>query len=132
VAIPLNQQRQLLWKDGGKQGSFCAVRAAVACRALADPPGKSQQGKIMLEILIIWLGAGATVGWLASQIMPIGGFGTQGDIIVGVVGGLIGALLLPQLGILLGGGYLGHIINPVIGAVVAVFASRQLKTSPGK
>ena len=86
----------------------------------------------MLEILIIWLGAGATVGWLASQIMPTGGFGTQGDIIVGVVGGLIGALLLPQLGILLGGGYLGHIVNPVIGSVVAIFASRHLKTSPSK
>jgi uncharacterized membrane protein YeaQ/YmgE (transglycosylase-associated protein family) len=83
----------------------------------------------MLEILVIWVGAAAVVGWLASQIMPAGGFGTQGDIIVGVVGGLIGALLLPQLGILLGGGFLGHLINPVVGAVVGIFASRYLKTA---
>jgi uncharacterized membrane protein YeaQ/YmgE (transglycosylase-associated protein family) len=86
----------------------------------------------MLEILIIWIGAGATVGWVGSPIMTTGGFGIQGDIIVGVVGGLIGALLLPQLGILLGGGYLGHIVNPVIGSIIAIFASRHLKTSPSK
>jgi uncharacterized membrane protein YeaQ/YmgE (transglycosylase-associated protein family) len=83
----------------------------------------------MLEILVIWVGAAAVVGWLASQIMPAGGYGIQGDIIVGVVGGLIGALLLPQMGILLGGGYLGHLINPVVGAVVGIFGSRYLKTA---
>jgi uncharacterized membrane protein YeaQ/YmgE (transglycosylase-associated protein family) len=82
----------------------------------------------ILTILIIWLIVGATVGWLSSQIMTTGGFGTQGDIIVGTVGGLIGALLFPQLGFLLGGGFLGHIVNSAVGAVIAVFASRKLKT----
>jgi uncharacterized membrane protein YeaQ/YmgE (transglycosylase-associated protein family) len=99
-----------------------------ACR-VRSTPGKSQQGKIMLEILVIWLGAGATVGWLASQIMPGGGFGTQGDVIVGVVGGLIGALLFAQIGFLGFFGNLGQIVNPVIGSVIAVFASRQLKVA---
>ncbi len=83
----------------------------------------------MLEILVIWLGTGAVVGWLASQIMPGQGFGTQGDIIVGVVGGLIGALLFAQVGLLNFFGNLGQIVNPVIGAVIAIFASRYLKVA---
>jgi hypothetical protein len=33
------------------------------------------------------------------------------------------------MGILLGGGYLGHLINPVVGAVVGIFGSRYLKTA---
>jgi len=81
-----------------------------------------------MEILVVWVVAGATVGWLASQIMPTGGFGLQGDVIVGVVGGLIGALLFAQIGILSFLGPLGQIVNPVIGAVIGVFASRMLKT----
>ena len=41
----------------------------------------------------------------------------QGDIIVGVVGGLVGGLLFPQLGFLLGGGSSATSSTPVIGAV---------------
>lgn len=81
----------------------------------------------MLEIVIVWLFVGAVVGWLASQIMTTGGFGMQGDIIIGVVGALIGGLLFPQLGFLLGGGTLGQIVNSVVGAVIAVFVSRMVK-----
>lgn len=83
----------------------------------------------MLEILLMWVIAGAVVGWLASQIMTNRSYGTQGDIVVGAVGGLIGGLLFPQIGFLLGGGLLGHIVNGVVGAVIGVFASRYVKTS---
>ena len=81
----------------------------------------------MLEVVVVWLIVGAVVGWLANQIMTASGFGTQGDLIIGVVGGLMGGLLLPQLGLLLGGGLLGHIVNSVVGSVIAVFASRYVK-----
>lgn len=80
-----------------------------------------------MEAILLWLIAGAIVGWLASQIMTKDSFGMQTDLIIGTVGGLVGGVLLPQLGFLLGGGYLGHIVNPVIGAVIATFASRFVK-----
>jgi uncharacterized membrane protein YeaQ/YmgE (transglycosylase-associated protein family) len=83
---------------------------------------------IMLEALIFWLAVGAIVGWLASQIMVTGGFGMQGDIIVGAVSGLVGGMLLAQLG-LLGGTVLGHIINAAIGAVIGTFVARLVKQS---
>jgi len=80
-----------------------------------------------MEVIILWLVAGAIVGWLANQIMTKDSYGMQTDLIIGAVGGLIGGVLFPQFGLLLGGGYLGHIVNPVIGAVIAVFASRYVK-----
>ena len=46
------------------------------------------------------------------------GFGLVGNIIVGIVGALIASFLLPRLGILIGGGILGAIINATIGAVI--------------
>jgi uncharacterized membrane protein YeaQ/YmgE (transglycosylase-associated protein family) len=82
-----------------------------------------------METLIMWAGSGAVVGWLANQIMTDRSYGTQGDILVGAIGGLVGGLLFPQLGFLLGGGLLGHIVNGVVGAVIGVFASRYVKTN---
>jgi Transglycosylase associated protein len=47
-----------------------------------------------------------------------------GDIIVGIVGSAIASLLLPRLGILIGGGVLGAIINATIGACILLFVLR--------
>jgi uncharacterized membrane protein YeaQ/YmgE (transglycosylase-associated protein family) len=43
--------------------------------------------------VIIFLLIGAVAGWLAGQIMRGGGFGLVGDIVVGVIGSLIGGWL---------------------------------------
>ena len=56
-----------------------------------------------MEVVVLWLGAGAIVGWLANQIMVKDSYGTQTDLIIGAVGGLIGGVLFPQFGFLLGG-----------------------------
>lgn len=80
-----------------------------------------------MEVILLWLIAGAIVGWLASQIMTKDSYGLQTDLIIGAVGGLIGGVLFPQFGFLLGGGYLGHIVNPAVGAVIAIFGSRFVK-----
>ena len=53
------------------------------------------------ELLIILL-VGLIAGWLAGQIMQGTGYGLIADIALGIVGALIGAWLLPQLGIHLG------------------------------
>ena len=60
----------------------------------------------------------AIAGWLAGLIVKGYGFGLIGNIVVGIVGAFIAGWLLPQLGIVLGGGIVAAIINAVIGAVV--------------
>ena len=47
--------------------------------------------------ILAWLVVGLIAGWLASQVMRGGGYGLIGDIIVGVVGALIGGFLAATL-----------------------------------
>ena len=80
-----------------------------------------------LEGIIIWLIVGAIAGWLASLIMKGGSsYGLVGDIVLGIVGAIVAGWLLPRLGILIGGGILGEIINATIGAIVVIFVVRMI------
>jgi uncharacterized membrane protein YeaQ/YmgE (transglycosylase-associated protein family) len=61
---------------------------------------------------------GAIAGWLAGQIVRGFGFGLIWDIIIGIIGAFIGVWLLTQLGFVPFSGFVGSIINAVIGAVI--------------
>ena len=71
---------------------------------------------------------GLAAGWLAGQLVKGGGFGMLGDIIVGVIGALIGGFLFSALGLSSGGGLLGSLIVATIGAVVLLFGLRLIKS----
>ncbi|TLY53267.1 MAG: GlsB/YeaQ/YmgE family stress response membrane protein, partial [Gammaproteobacteria bacterium] len=43
--------------------------------------------------LLVFLIVGAIAGWLAGVVVKGGGFGLLGDIVVGIVGGLIAGWL---------------------------------------
>ena len=47
--------------------------------------------------ILAWLVVGLIAGFLASQVMRGGGYGLIGDIIVGVVGAVIGGFLAANL-----------------------------------
>ena len=47
--------------------------------------------------ILAWLVVGLIAGWLASMVMRGGGYGLIGDIIVGIVGALIGGFLASTL-----------------------------------
>ena len=70
---------------------------------------------------------GLVAGWLAGQLVKGGGFGVIGDIVVGVVGALLGGVLFRSLGVSGGGGLLGSIIVATIGAVVLIFILRLIQ-----
>jgi len=70
---------------------------------------------------------GLAAGWLAAKIMKGKGFGLIGDIVIGIVGALIGGFLFRLLGISSDGGLLGSLIVATIGAVVLLYLLRLLK-----
>lgn len=76
--------------------------------------------------IIIFLVIGALAGWLAGVIMKGGGFGLIGDIIVGILGSILGGWLLPKVGLAIGGEF-GGFITAVIGAVILLFIVRLIK-----
>ena len=77
----------------------------------------------MLYALIV----GLVAGWLAGQVMKGGGYGIVVDILLGLVGGIIGGGLFGALGIFPGGGVFGSIAVAFVGAVVLVALTRALK-----
>lgn len=70
---------------------------------------------------------GLAAGWLAGQLMGGGGFGAVGDIVVGVIGALIGGYIFRSLGISAGGGLLGALIVATVGALVLLFLLRVFR-----
>ena len=71
-----------------------------------------------IDSIIIMLIVGAIAGWLAGQIVRGFGFGLLWNIVIGIVGAFIGVWLLTQLGFVPFSGFVGSIVNAVIGAVV--------------
>jgi uncharacterized membrane protein YeaQ/YmgE (transglycosylase-associated protein family) len=59
--------------------------------------------------------------------MKGGGFGVIGDIIVGIIGALIGGWLFSTMGVSAGGGLLGSIIVALIGAIILIVLLRLIK-----
>jgi uncharacterized membrane protein YeaQ/YmgE (transglycosylase-associated protein family) len=80
----------------------------------------------MLTALIWWIVVGLIAGWAAGKIMKGAGYGTLMDIILGIVGGVIGGWLLGIVGIH-AGGLIGTILVSIFGAVFLIWLSRMIK-----
>jgi uncharacterized membrane protein YeaQ/YmgE (transglycosylase-associated protein family) len=69
--------------------------------------------------LIGWIIIGLIAGWLAGKIARGAGFGCITDIILGLVGSLLGGWIFTRLGIF-GGGFLYSLAAATLGAVILV------------
>jgi uncharacterized membrane protein YeaQ/YmgE (transglycosylase-associated protein family) len=82
--------------------------------------------------IIAWIMVGLIAGWLAGVVMRGGGFGVVGDIIVGILGALIGGFLAATIfgqPDAVNGINLMSILVSFLGAVVLVAILRAL---PGR
>ncbi len=79
------------------------------------------------ETLLIWLLVGLIAGWLAGLVVRGGGFGLVGDIVIGILGAIIGSLLFSFLGLHSPvAGILGTILVAFIGAVILTVILRAV------
>jgi len=76
--------------------------------------------------LLWFLIVGLIAGWLAGVVMKGGGYGVIGDMILGILGALIGGHVLGWLGIV-AGGLIGSIFTAFIGAVLLILLVRLIK-----
>ncbi len=76
--------------------------------------------------MIYLLFVGLIAGWLAGKIMKGSGYGIIGDIVIGVIGALIGGHVLGWMGIF-AYGLIGSICTAVVGAVLLIFIVRLIK-----
>jgi len=61
---------------------------------------------------------GGLAGWLAGLIMRGAGFGVLGNIIVGIIGALIGGFVFRMFGADLSYGFWGSLVVALLGAII--------------
>jgi uncharacterized membrane protein YeaQ/YmgE (transglycosylase-associated protein family) len=70
---------------------------------------------------------GLIAGWAAGKIMKGSGYGVLMDIVLGIVGAILGGWIIRLLGFEATGGLITSILVATLGAVVLVAISRMLK-----
>jgi uncharacterized membrane protein YeaQ/YmgE (transglycosylase-associated protein family) len=81
-----------------------------------------------LTNLLIFLAIGALAGWLAGQILKGHGYGLLANIVIGIVGSVVGGHLFGYLGIAAGSsGLAGSIVTATLGAIVLLFLIGLIK-----
>lgn len=70
--------------------------------------------------LIYFLIIGGIAGWLAGLLMKGRGYGVLGNIVVGIVGSILGGYLFSLLKLSIGGAF-GPFLTAFIGAVILLW-----------
>jgi uncharacterized membrane protein YeaQ/YmgE (transglycosylase-associated protein family) len=78
---------------------------------------------------LVWVVlVGILAGWLAGKITRGRGFGVLGDLVVGIVGSLLGSFLFGLIG-LVAYSLLARLVMSVIGAILLLWLIRLIKRS---
>jgi uncharacterized membrane protein YeaQ/YmgE (transglycosylase-associated protein family) len=79
---------------------------------------------ISSHTLLVWVLIGLVAGYITGKLMRGAGFGPILDIVVGIVGALIGGFIMIHLGYAGSGGFFYTVFVAVIGAVLLTFLLR--------
>lgn len=73
--------------------------------------------------LLAWIIIGLVAGWLTGKVTRGRGFGCLANILLGLIGALVGGWIFTKLGIVAGGVF-GSLAAAFVGAVVLVAIAR--------
>jgi uncharacterized membrane protein YeaQ/YmgE (transglycosylase-associated protein family) len=77
-----------------------------------------------------WIVLGLIAGWLAGVLVRGSGYGVIGDIILGILGALVGGWITSQLmGVDVTGFNLPSLLVATLGAIVVIFIARLVSGS---
>jgi uncharacterized membrane protein YeaQ/YmgE (transglycosylase-associated protein family) len=77
--------------------------------------------------LVAWIFVGLIAGWLAGHVMKGSGYGVVGDVVVGLVGALLGGIVFGSMQssfVLWSAGFWGSILVAFLGALILLAAVR--------
>jgi len=78
------------------------------------------------DTLIWFLLVGVVAGWLAGTLTKGSGFGLIGDLVIGVLGAVLGGWIVGLFGIT-AAGTLGSIVVALVGALILLWLVRLLR-----
>ena len=79
-----------------------------------------------LGMFVSWVVVGLLAGWLAGFVMKDGGYGPIGDLVLGLVGSVVGGWIFWALGVSAGGGLFPTVYVAFVGAVIVLVAQRKV------
>jgi uncharacterized membrane protein YeaQ/YmgE (transglycosylase-associated protein family) len=74
--------------------------------------------------ILWWILVGLVAGWVTGKIMKGGGYGFWMDIILGIVGAMVGGFIARALGFSSSGGTIYTILIAIAGSIIVVFLFR--------
>lgn len=80
--------------------------------------------------LLTWIVVGAIAGWLAGKVMKGKGFGLIGNVVIGVIGALVGGWLagaLLNISNAISGFNLQTLLVAFIGSVIVLYIAKLIK-----
>jgi len=77
--------------------------------------------------LLWWIVVGLIAGWLAGKVMKGSGYGVAMDIVIGMVGAVIGGFLFGRVGGFPFGGLISSVVVAFVGSVILIWVARLLK-----
>ncbi len=78
---------------------------------------------------ILFILIGLIAGALAGRVVSGHGYGMLGDLIVGVVGAVLGGWLFAAAFSVVGGGFIASLLTAFVGAVILLWALRLIAPS---
>lgn len=69
---------------------------------------------------------GLVAGWLAGVVMKERSLGLIGNLVVGIVGAIIGGYIFKFFGISTGG-LVGSLISAIVGAIILLYIIQQIR-----
>ena len=76
---------------------------------------------------LIWLASGVTTGWLAGKLSKGRDYGLSGNLILGLMGSLVGGWLFDVLGFTRPDDILRHAVVSVLGSMLVLALARRLR-----
>ena len=77
--------------------------------------------------IVWWILVGLLAGWATGKIMTGSGYGVLIDIILGIVGAVVGGMIMSFLGFSTSGGLIPTLLVAILGGVTVVCVARMLK-----
>ncbi|MEO8879609.1 MAG: GlsB/YeaQ/YmgE family stress response membrane protein [Gemmatimonadaceae bacterium] len=81
--------------------------------------------------MIWWICVGLVAGWATGKLVKGSGFGALADIVIGIIGAVIGGFVMRTLGFAGSGGFVYTILVAILGAVILLWLERLISGHRG-
>jgi uncharacterized membrane protein YeaQ/YmgE (transglycosylase-associated protein family) len=82
--------------------------------------------------MIWWICVGLVAGWATGKILKGSGYGALADIVIGILGAIVGGFVMRAIGFAGSGGFFYTVCVAVLGAVILVYLEHFFSGNRGR